>query len=242
MNCKNQIMTKQHAVISADIIASSSLSKESKSLLDKDLGAIMELLSKNYLTFTRILKGDYIECYVPKTWQSLRVALLLKTFIKMKVAHYEYNPDNINEYKYLKMYGIRLAIGLGNLLRLDLKKEIIDGEAIYFSGRLISEQQTHNKQKIIIKNSLFFKSKNEQLNENLIPLFALLDHVLAECTGKQAEVIFHKLLGKDEKEIAKELGISQSAINQQSNVAGWNAIEKAVIYYENLITTDNGSN
>ena len=39
-------------------------------------------------------------------------------------------------------------------------------------------------------------------------------------------------------EIAGLLNIKQSAVNQHSTAVGWNAIEQAVFYYENLKSND----
>ena len=60
---------------------------------------------------------------------------------------------------------------------------------------------------------------------------ALLDHTINKATEKQSLILYLKLLGKSENEIAKELGISQSSVNQHSTSLGWNAIEKAVTFF-----------
>jgi DNA-binding NarL/FixJ family response regulator len=67
------------------------------------------------------------------------------------------------------------------------------------------------------------------------PVIDLIDVLLNKATGKQCQVVYFKLLGMSEKEISKKLGVAQSVVNQHSTSVGWNAIEKAVIYFENLI-------
>jgi hypothetical protein len=43
-------------------------------------------------------------------------------------------------------------------------------------------------------------------------------------------------MNNQEEEIAKRLGIGQSAVNQHSTSVGWNAIEEAVNYFKMVIS------
>ena len=90
--------------------------------------------------------------------------------------------------------------------------------------------------KLRIKNTLFFASKNEAFNKNFQPLLALLDVLMGKATSRQCEVLYLKLLNNQEEEIAKRLGIGQSAVNQHSTSVGWNAIAKAVNYFKMIIS------
>ncbi len=54
-------------------------------------------------------------------------------------------------------------------------------------------------------------------------------------TQNQAELVYYKLQNKKEEEIAKLLRISQSAVNQRTKTAQWNAIEKLIIYFERVV-------
>lgn len=128
-----------------------------------------------------------------------------------------------------------MAIGIGELKRLDTENGIFDGEAIYFAGRLLSENKTYNKGKVIIKNTLFIKSNDQELDDEITPLLALLDVLISNCTAKQCEVLYLKLLGYEESFLVRVLRIGQSAINQRSTGAGWNAIEKAVTRFEEKV-------
>jgi len=42
-------------------------------------------------------------------------------------------------------------------------------------------------------------------------------------------------MGNNEESIVKKLNKRQSTVNEQSTIAGWNAIEKAVHRFENVI-------
>jgi len=225
-------------VISGDIIAYTSLSNKGKAKLEFSLVEVLDDLDSKFGVYGRILKGDYLECFVPRTGNALRVALAIKSFIK---STYFLPEDIINEkdtrVRFLKMHGIRLAIGFGELSRLNIGQGIIDGEAIYFSGRALSDQNTYNKEKIVIKNTLYFVSNHSDLNDEFEPVLALIDVLMSKATSKQSKVLFFKLMGYSEESIAKKLKVRQSTVNQHSTSVGWNAIEKAVKRFAQVLKT-----
>ncbi len=223
------------AVISGDIVASTSLSVDGRELVEDAIKDLIEELKEKFDTYTRTLKGDYIECVIPNPTEALRVALAIKSFIKSipieKTPLYKAN----NRVKLFKTHGIRLAIGYGELSRFKPSEGIIDGEAIYLSGRTINEFSTYNKERVVIKNTLFFNSHNNSLNKQVEPLIALLDVLIGKATSKQCKVLYLKLMGNNEEAIASKLKISQSVVNQHSTSIGWNAIDKAVTYFSEII-------
>src|SRR5690554_4271127 len=178
----------------------------------------------------RLVAGDSIEGLVLNPNDALRAALILKSGIKSFSLESPATNDTRTE-KYRKIfetYGIRVAVGIGEMDITLARKEIWSGEAINISGRLISEQKTSNKERVTIKNTLFFGSKNI-FNDNIFqPTFSLLDTVFTRMTRKQSEVIFWKLSGYSEQAIASEFGVSQSSVNQHSKNAGWGSIEEAL--------------
>lgn len=226
-----------YSVISGDIVSSTSLKNEDRKLVEENLKRLLLDLKQEFNVYGRIIKGDYIECVIPNAGQGLQVALAIKSFVKaipVKTKEYIKEDSRLKQYK---THGIRLAIGYGELNRYIPEEGIIDGEAIYFSGREISGETTYNKERIVIKNTLFFASKNESLNNNFHPILALLDVLIGKATARQCEVLYLKLMNKQEEEIAKRLGIGQSAVNQHSTSVGWNAIEEAVSYFKTILST-----
>ncbi|MCB0465403.1 MAG: fumarate hydratase, partial [Aequorivita sp.] len=217
-------------------VSSTSLNSDDRKFVEENLKILLNDLKQEFNVFGRIIKGDYIECVVPNPEEGLQVALAIKSFVKaIPVETKKYKSED-NRVKQFKTHGIRLAIGYGELSRYKPEEGVIDGEAIYFSGREISGETTYNKERIVIKNTMFFASKNEDLNENLKPLLALLDVLLSKATARQCEVLYLKLMNNPEEEIAKRLGIGQSAVNQHSTSVGWNAIEEAVNYFKLVIS------
>ena len=219
-------------VLSGDIIASTSLTDEAKIILENELKTLITMLENNFSIYGRIIKGDYLEMVVEYPEEALTIALIIKSYIKAIVLTTEIDSSRS---KYFKNYGIRLAMGYGTLNRFDKVSEVIDGEAIYFSGRKISEERTtYNKERIVIKNTLFFNSDDEKLNENINCILGLLDVLVSNATAKQCKILYLRLLKNSEKEIANQLNIKQPTVNKQLSSIGWNAIEKSVSYFNSL--------
>lgn len=223
------------ASISADIISYTSLGEEDKRQIEADIKNLLVELSEKYKEhgfYGRIIQGDYIECALNASKPALRIALLLKTFIKSVELKEKTTHKGI---KYYKEHAIRLAVAVAPLTTIDPKREIIDGEAIYLSGRTIKEYSTSNKQKIVIKNTMFFRSNNSDIQVHFDAIFSLLDTILSRCSAKQCQVIYLRLLGLSENEISVKLQKNQSTISQHSTAAGWHSIEKSVKLFENSI-------
>jgi hypothetical protein len=223
------------AVISGDIVASTSLDDSNRVHVQNSLKGFFEILNDKFKVYGRIIKGDYIECVVPQPADALTVTLAIKSYIKSIHLIENLATKSDKRIKLFKKFGIRLAIGYGELSRYEPEQGIIDGEAIYLSGRTISNFSSINKERIVIKNTLFFVSANDMLNQDLNAFLALLDVLVNRATSRQCEVLYHKLLGYNEEAISRLIGLAQSTINQHSRSVGWHAIDKAISYYSEVI-------
>ncbi|MFP4620637.1 MAG: hypothetical protein ACLFM7_04960 [Bacteroidales bacterium] len=225
-----------YATISGDVISSTSLSGRDKRRLEESINGLLNELSSRYSDegfYGRLVQGDHVECAMRKPQYVLRIALILKTYIKsLELPKDKPKDKRVN---WFKEHGLRLAAAVAPLDSLDPKAGIIDGKAIQLSGRAIKNLDTSEKQKVIIKHTLFFCSPDKQTEEQFVPVFFLLDVLLSKSSPKQCKVIYYKLLGYNEGEIAGILGKYQSTINQHSTAAGWHAIEKSVEYFEKII-------
>lgn len=225
-----------NAAISADIISYTSLGENDKRILEQKIKKLIDEITVHFnreVILGRLILGDYIEFAMESPKHALRIALLLKTYIKSLRLPNE--QTNNNRIKYFKEHGVRIAVAVAPLQVLDIPKGIIDGEAIYLSGRAIKGYSTADKQKIIIKNTMFFFGTKKEEQEKFETIFSLIDLLISKCSAKQSEVVFLKLLGLSEKEISIRLDKYQSTISQHSTAAGWQAIEKSVHYFENYI-------
>ena len=227
----------EHAIISGDIIASTSLNDVDRKKMGESINILSKELGDKFNVYSRITEGDdSIVCYVPNIPDALRVMLAIKCYIKaIPVSTINSNKQEDTRLKFFKIHRIRLALGIGELSRLEVEKGIFDGEAIYYSGRLLSASKTYKKGKVIIKNTLFLESNDPEFDNEIIPILALLDVIISQCTSKQCEVLYLKLMKNEEALIADKLKRSQSTINEHSTQAGWNAIEKAVTRFEEKV-------
>lgn len=222
-----------YATISADVISYTSLTDNEKRKLEFEISKFLGELSEkfhNHGFYGRLVQGDHIECAIKAPGYALRIALLLKSFIKS--IDLDASKKTRSRMKYFFEHGIRLAVAIAPLSKLDPEMGIIDGEAIYLSGRTINKYSTSDKQKVVIKSTMFFCSTDVKLQEQFDTLFSLIDTVMSKCSAKQSEVLYLKLLGLSETDIALKLEKSQSTISQHSTAAGWLSIEKAINYFE----------
>lgn len=212
-----------YATISADIVSSTSLSEvetvELKQYVEEQL-KVLESLYPNF--WGRLIKGDYIECVIPNASDALRIALIIKTCIKA------FKVDKTAGKKSFYTYGARIAVGIGDMRIVDKEKGIMDGEAIYLSGRSIGKLNS------LSKGTLIIESTNDNLSQTLRIIAILTDALLNDTTPKQSQVIYYKLLGYKESEIAEKMKIYQSGVNNHSSSAKWYCIEEALNYFEQI--------
>lgn len=217
------------ATISADIVSSTSLSVFDLTHLQSVIRQFLDELSVKSQDedWGRLFKGDSVEIFLSNPHEALRTALLLKALVKKTFV--ERNMEA--KQSLFKKYGIRIAIGIGEMRVADKARDVLDGEAIYYSGRALEKG---TKKGLSVKRSMYFACKDPLFAEQMDVMLGLLDMLLKGATSKQSEVLYYKLLGMNEVEIAEQLGVVQSVVNQHSNAIGWNAIESAVNYFEKL--------
>ncbi|MCF0177887.1 MAG: RNA polymerase subunit sigma-70 [Bacteroidales bacterium] len=209
-----------YATISADVVCSTKLSQHDMLRMKEHLEGFLAGLPKvSKGSWGRIVKGDAVECVLEKSSDALRVALLLKCHAKTFVPEVT-NPD-------LSKYGMRIAIGIGPLRTNDQANGIIDGEAIYKSGRCIEGKRNLAKGTLYIE----YEGSDTTALDVVVPL---CDVVVNKATEKQCQVLCRKLMGLDESAVAEAIGKSRPTVNNQSMLAGWPALEKAVRYFESI--------
>ena len=212
-----------YATISADIVSSTSLSEVETIELKQYIEGQLKMLETLYPNFWgRLIKGDYIECVIPNVSDAFRIALIIKNSIKA------FKVNKTADNKPFYTYGARIAIGIGGMRIVDREQGIMDGEAIYLSGRSITKLGALNKGALTIETS------NENLSQSLRVIAVLTDAILNDATPKQSQVIYYKLLGYKESEIAEKMKIYQSGVNNHSSSAKWYCIEEALNYFEQI--------
>lgn len=212
------------ATISADIVRSTSMDTADLLDLRKGLQGLISNLEKDIPGFwARIVRGDSLECVVPDSRDSLRIAILLKLFLKMRVADYTCS-------EMLQRHGIRFSIAVGDLKYADKDEDIIDGPAIYLSGRNLDVISRKDGRMSVFE----LDREPRSLSKVLDSYVALVCDLVDSYSAKQAEVVYYKLLGFREVEISERLGIYQSSVNVRATNAQWGLLNMAIKDFENL--------
>lgn len=217
-----------YAAISADIVSSTSLSKEMIMNLSEKIKGLLTSISNEHPGFWgRLVKGDTIECITDKPNDALRIAIMLKCFVK------SFRPADGIENKNFKQCGLRIAIGIGAMRTVDPHSGIMDGEAIYLSGRALEAMSAGTTNKT--KDGFRIVLPNDSTKGALDVISSFINYVLNSASSRRCEVIFYRLQNKKDLETASILGVSRANVNSILNKAGWSSLEKAIIYFENLI-------
>lgn len=212
------------ATISADIVRSTSMNTEDLIVLRNNLRNLFQDFEKYYPGFwARIVRGDSIECVVPNYNDALRIAILIKLYVKMRVSEYECSEMS-------QRYGIRFSIGVADIKYADKKEDIINGPAIYLSGRNLDEISRREN----IMTAFEIGQAPKPLSNLLDSYVAMVSGIVDSYSAKQAEVVFLKLLGFKEMEISERVGISQSSVNTRAANAQWGLLNTAIKDFEAL--------
>ncbi|MDP2176485.1 MAG: hypothetical protein Q8K70_11300 [Bacteroidota bacterium] len=221
------------AVITGDIIASTKLTTKDREWLASSLKKTLKVWDKDFDMKSEMYRGDSFQCLLSNVSEALKVAILIKTYIRSlnpSELYDIYNRRTPNKSKTILkpqwLFDTRITIGIGEVESEMKSIKTSDGEAFHLSGRLLDEIKA-SKQTIAIRT-------NDQHNDELETGLVLLDYIIAKTTALQCEVVNLKLLNYTETHIANMLNIQQSAVNQRSNGAGWYAIEKMVKRFETI--------
>lgn len=223
-------MKKQFATISADVIASTSLPYEDLKALILSLKYFLAFIEKRYTGFWgRIVRGDGVECVIDNPNDALRIALLLKSYVKS--LDVKYNKDKESEidksrFEKFKQFGIRIAVGIGGMKIIDRELGILDGEAIHLSGRAL----TNMRSKPI--DSFQIVMENSKDNSGIDVYMRLLNHVINEATSRQCKTLYYRLLSEKDQDVAEKMGISRAGVNNNLRCLGWDVIQCALAHFE----------
>lgn len=226
------------AVITGDVVQSTKLAPDERSILVKAIKRTLKQWDNEFGMQSELYRGDSFQCLIHDPKYALRMALLIRTYIRSLNPTEAFdiykreNPDPLKSALYTKwMFDARLAIGIGEVDDPLEEVKISDGEAFQLSGRELDEIK-NGRQMMAIKT-------NDNNAREVATEVELLDFIISKATALQCEVVNLKLLGNTEINIAKELKINQSAVNQRSISAGWNAINNAVKRFEEIYQQGN---
>ncbi len=215
------------AVLTADLIESSQYDEEVlKQVLDtlsSEFDFIIKQHKKKNVRFN-IYRGDSFQGIIQDPSKALLISLQIKAAINR--IHLKKTKKNR---AYSKIADFKIAIGIGTI---DLERKAVsesNGQAFQFSGRSLDEMKTENR-----KTRL--KTPEQEVDDEFNTSFYLLDTITDKWSTASAEVVYYLLKGFKEREIAKELNITQSAVNQRKKASGWEAVTVLLERYQHVIT------
>lgn len=209
-----------NAVLTGDVVNSTQLPPLRRQALLARLNALFEEVANSPKPELRIHfeihRGDGFQGLSPHPEHALRQALLVRSFLRADAG--------------AEVFDARLAIGVGTVQLLTDRVQTSDGEAFQYSGRLLDELKKSAARTAV-------HTPWAEVNAELSVSLLLLEAVVSKWSSRQAEVVYQKLVGKTETEIAQLFATRQPAINQRAKAAGWHAVDRLVKRYEELILT-----
>ena len=214
------------ATISADIIHSTKLSEPGAIELQTRLFEFVRLVNRKFDgCWGRIVRGDGFECAVSDPHHLMRIVLLLKCLVKMVKVKLENGGIKETDKRFLRL-GIRIAVAIGNLRINNRERKIMDGEAIYRSGRALSNMR--------IFDTFSIACAYEESEAVVRSLFLLVNHIMTRATARQCQAMFMRLQDVPDNEIARAMGISRIGVYLHLKALGWDAIRETLKCYESL--------
>jgi hypothetical protein len=231
------MVIKSIGVITGDIVGSRGLPRKLRENIYLALKKFLEALKQERsIKEYELYRGDSFQCVVEKKEEALKVALMIRAYLKSYISPGERKDQELKLKKGILSKGyfpgrqdIRLAIGIGAvdfMKRNSLAQS--DGEAFHLSGDAM-EALKHMPYRMMVK------TPDKGFNDSLEPGMLLLDAVIQKWTHNQAETVLFKLKNLKEDEIARKLKITQPAVNQRTKTSQWYAIEKLLGYFENTL-------
>jgi hypothetical protein len=224
---------KLYAVINGDMIGSTLLKHDRKAFYLAEMKKLFDELKKKkkHLGVVRsfeVYRGDSFQGALDQPEKALRVVLLLRSYLRMITTKYGVSAKKsapIHRTSFTAVTDLRIAVGIGKISSLENRLLESDGEAFHRSGKLIDAIKKSGQ-------NIAIETPSADQNKQLDVFCALLDAIIARWSSLQAEVVYLRLNGFNQTQIAETLKTSASAINQRLKTANWNAVEKLLALFE----------
>ncbi|AFH49476.1 Hypothetical protein IALB_1769 [Ignavibacterium album JCM 16511] len=205
---------KVYSVVTSDIVKSSKLSitkhKKLIRVIKNCAIEVQKVFPASFQYAPEYFRGDSWQIVLKKPELALSIILFYRAYIRA--------------YMKLSSMDARMAISLG---RIDfVKKHFGVGEAYKISGEAID---------IKGKRRFKFIYNEKETSELLDLLVENSDFISSRWTVRQCEVILLAMKGFNQLQISKKLKVTQQAVSQQLDSAGWSVIAKNIAYFQNTI-------
>lgn len=219
------IKTKQIAVITGDLVDSSSFSNDRMlaiiSRLKNEFTTLKTTESAGKAYFS-LYRGDSFQGIVEETENALVIALKLKALIN---SYVDKNTDTGNK---TPLADVRISIGIGEATYDIDAINVSNGPAFQLSGRSLDTMKANNLM-------MSLTTGDPEIDDEFRVHMKFLDGITHRWSIASAEVVYFLLNDYKELQIANELNRSQAAINLRKKAAGWDEIKLLMQRYEHVI-------
>lgn len=213
-----------YAVLTGDIVASSQRSLEGQRLLPEVVHRvsveIKDHFAKAFHSEIDVFRGDSWQMVITRPQDALRIGCFIRSRMQSEPG-----------YRHLDS---RISIGFGTIDYLPEKNVSTgNGQAFRLSGEGLESLPSYSRM------SLSFPNEHQAaLPQALEVIVQLMDLQMQRWTGKQAEAVSGALINLTQKKIARSWvrePVTQQAISQHLEGAGWVQINGGLSYVESVV-------
>jgi hypothetical protein len=186
------------AVFTGDIIKSSLLEPERRTQLQ-------DALTRAFAGVNALVTGFKVEQYRGDSFQGV-----LSTHIEKSLEILLF----IQAFLHQEDFGVRIALGLGDIRYESQSILTSDGSAFQISGPALDELKKRNQPVAILGPSDSF---NAEWRVHALSL----GYLIQRWTAPQAEAVVAQLQGLTQEETAQRLQVKQPAVQQRLQATGW---------------------
>jgi hypothetical protein len=202
--------SKNIAVITGDLVASSEVSSNQVNSMNEELSKYLDNKPFVMLPLT-FYRGDSFQLMV-KAEKSVEVALTIQSIILWRTETWA-----------------RISVGIGTVSKIEPGNVLqSEGEAFQLSGHQLDNMKSEGRLFKIATNS----SKHQPM---LDAALHLADSLISNWKPGQASAIAMATQCKTQKEMAQRLNISEPAVSKALKSANWPAFETFLRGYEQTI-------
>jgi hypothetical protein len=211
-----------YAVLTGDIVDSSRLSENSAGSISRILERTGEWVKTHFQSAVQgpidVFRGDSWQLVVSEPAQAIRIGLLFRVFLRA-----EYGIDS------------RVSIGFGEIDYLPLENiSTGTGQAFTLSGQGLESHLKSARMNLIIPSLI-----GTLEGQGLEIITQLIDLQVGGWTKGQSQAVAGALIDLTQAEIAgswQPEPVSQQAISQHLESAGWSRIKNALLYLEEVLS------
>ena len=214
-----------YAVVTGDVVGSSRLAPQPRRRLLTALRRGATQLERHFgdslVGKVALFRGDSWQFVLSRPAPTLRAALFFRAWLRSEMQ--------------LRSVDTRLAIGVGGVTFLPRGAIAVgDGEAFRLSGEALDSMPRTTRMRFRGPSAI-----GESSSRSIDVCVQLIDTLATRWTGRQALAVCGALLGLTQERIARTCSrerVTQQAVAQHLDHAGWNAIQSALLHFESSVT------